>query len=416
MDSYKKFFIYSSFFIFLLPINASSYELEELLSLAYKNNAGLKSIRNLAKAEKFQVLSAAKLSDPTIGISVLNRGQKTRYGIINQKFKFPTKYYLSGKAQNEKAKSYGFRAESKKLAIRERLIAAYYAIYSMQKIIQLSKVNIQRVSEFARVAEKKYAAGKSPQGDSMRAHFEITQLELELVQFKQEEKALQDKLKSILNDKNLSELNFYKKNIPIPKLKGRLLTNLSKDLESNLKKNSPILKQEFHLLEAAKAKSSLSKWNFMPDVHLQYQKGISGKPIDSEIYSISLNFPLWFWSKKSEISAAFSKEMAQEHKFSQLSQELIAKARDLEGRVRSGLKTLRIYETSLIPQAQGAYNSIRAAYRANKTSFLDILDSERSLYKVKTGFYRSLSIYVKNITQLESELGSSISTLSYRKM
>ena len=103
--------------------------------------------------------------------------------------------------------------------------------------------------------------------------------------------------------------------------------------------------------------------------------------------------------------------MAQEYKVKDTKLKLIADIKDLKGRVSTGVKTLEIYQTSLIPQAQGSYNSSRSAYQADKTSFLDLLDSERSLYRVKTDYYQSLRQYVSALCILERELGFSVSNL-----
>ena len=149
---------------------AAGYKsLEEVLDLAYKNNPGIAASQYSLDAEKSLVISKATLDDPTIGVSTLDRNSRTQYGTITQKIQFPVKYIFQAKAQSSRAESFKSKLDMKKLEIRQQVISLYYAIYSTQEIIQLIKANMQTVKEFARVAEKKYAAGKSPQGDSMKA-------------------------------------------------------------------------------------------------------------------------------------------------------------------------------------------------------------------------------------------------------
>ena len=390
-------------------------ELNKLIEMAYQNNAGLSSSKKLAEAEEFLISSKTTLDDPMIGISNLDRNVRTQYGTITQKIRFPIKYYLQGKAQSSKVDSMQAHVEMKRLQVRQQVASLYYSIYSIQKIIELTKANMQAVREFARVAEKKYAAGRSTQGDSMKAHFELTQLELDLIRLNQEEEALQDQLKAVVNDNGLEKLTLHKRELGVPEFQEAKIADSLSDLSMTLKKNSPKLKRELHLLKVAEARRTLSQWEFAPDFQLQYQQRIAGEPTDARTYSIGITMPLWFWKKGSEASAASSYKIAQEYRVTNTSQELIATVKNLKGKTKSGAKTLKIYKTSLIPQAQGAYNSTRAAYRANKTSFLDLLDSERSLYRVKAGFYQSLRLYVKNITQLESQLGFTISNLEKNK-
>lgn len=385
--------------------------LNELIAKAYRNNPKLLASKKMTEAEKSLVGSKTTLDDPMVGVTTLNRNARTQYATITQKIRFPVKYYLQGKAQVSKADSKQAHVEMEKLGIRQQVASLYYSIYSIQKITGLTRANIQAVKEFARVAEKKYAAGKSTQSESMKAHFELTQLELDLIRLNQEEEALQDELQAVVNDNDLKRLSLQKKHLDIPEFKEDKISNSLSDLNTTLKKHSPKLKKELHLLREAESKSALSNWEFAPDFQLQYQQRISGEPVESKIYSIGITIPLWFWKKSSEASAASSYRVAQEYKVIHTSQKLISEVKNLKGKVRSGAKILKIYQTSLIPQARGAYNSTRAAYRANKTSLLNLLDSERSLYRAQEGFYQSLRLYVKNITQLESQLGFAVSSL-----
>ncbi|MCB0415660.1 MAG: TolC family protein, partial [Bdellovibrionales bacterium] len=336
-------------------------------------------------------------------------------GTISQKIRFPVKYFLQAKAQKSRAASSKAQIETEKLNVRQKILSLYFSIYSTQKILELTKANMQTVKEFARVAEKKYAAGKSPQGDSMKAHFELTQLELDLLRLHQEDEALQAELNAIVNSNKLIRLDFLNITLSTPKFNASAIPDSMDQLFSTLKESSPQIQSKTHLLKEAEYKSTLAQWEFAPDIQLQYQQRISGEPIDSKIYSVALSFPLWFWRKSAEASVATSQKITQKitqnYRLIDALQKTSAKVKDLKGKVETGVKTLKIYETSLIPQAQGAYNSTRASYSANKTSFLDLLDSERSLYKVKTGFFQTLRLYVMQLSQLEVETGQIISDI-----
>jgi outer membrane protein TolC len=74
---------------------------------------------------------------------------------------------------------------------------------------------------------------------------------------------------------------------------------------------------------------------------------------------------------------------------------------------------LQIYQTALIPQASSTLNSSRTAYQAGRTNFLELLDSERSLYETRIAYYRNLAQYVDNLARLEEMAGTSLSTLPF---
>ena len=262
------------------------------------------------------------------------------------------------------------------------------------------------------IAEKKYAAGRSPQGDSMKAHLELTRMELDLIELKQEEDALQERLQAVVNTQGFKKLHLSNLKIKVPQFSSDPIFKSEQELISVLKNTSPKIKEELYLLKEAEFQSALSKWEYAPDFQLQYQQSIEGNPKDSKIYSMGMTIPLWFWKKNSEVQVAFSRRMAQESRVKETLRRIIAKVKDLKGKVETGVKTISIYKTSLIPQAQGAYHSTHGAYRASKTSFMDLLDSERSLYRVKTGLYKSLRRYVGHLTELEALLGFNVSNLA----
>ena len=79
--------------------------LNELVDKALKQNHVIKSASEDSRAEKKLVTSKYNLPDPAVGIANLNRGNETEYLTVQQKFRFPVKYWLEGKAQKEIYKS-----------------------------------------------------------------------------------------------------------------------------------------------------------------------------------------------------------------------------------------------------------------------------------------------------------------------
>lgn len=97
----------------ILANSSSTPNLNELLTLAYKNNPELLESQHLWRSEDSLVTSKATLEDPIIGLSELDRGLKTQYGTITQKIKFPTKYYYLKQAQKNKSKQFYIQINQK---------------------------------------------------------------------------------------------------------------------------------------------------------------------------------------------------------------------------------------------------------------------------------------------------------------
>ena len=390
---------------------AYSPGLNELVDTALKQNYLIQSSAEDSRAEKKLVTSKYNLPDPAIGIANLNRGNETEYITIQQKIRFPTKYWLEGKAQKRLFESSQAKLLFTKLKLRQDVTALYYKLYSTQKTIELTRTNLQIVKDFARVAEKKYASGKSTQSDSMKAHFEITQLEIDLLRQEQNEEGLQSMFKALMANPELPDLDLYNRKISQPEINLAAITKFNQQLKSFISENSPKLRVQEKKLEAANYKKSLAKWEFAPDFSIQYQQRIAGLPEDSKIYSINATFPLWFWKNSAESSHASAKAIAEDFRYKDMTLKMMAKFKSLKARIEKMNKTLVIYKTTLMPQAEGAYRSTRSGYKAGKTSFLNLLDSERSLYQVKQNYYKVLTEFVQDVTEMESLVGQPISNL-----
>lgn len=131
-----------------------SRTLDQVLQLAFANSAELAAAERSVAAQEALIASQYSLEDPMVGVSSLDRGNVTKYGVISQRLRFPVKYYLQGKAQRSRASSSSSMWAMKKYSLRKQVVSLYFSIFSTQKIIQLTKANMDAVREFARVAEK----------------------------------------------------------------------------------------------------------------------------------------------------------------------------------------------------------------------------------------------------------------------
>ena len=147
--------ILNSIFVFLAFYSWSSFakdisSLEEILRVAYLNNFLIKSNHFNYDAQKWLIISKATLDNPMIGVTTLDRNTQTKYATFTQKVRFPTKYVLAAKSQRSRANSYQAKLDFSKLRVRQEVISLYYSIYSIQKIIRLTRANAQAVRDFAR--------------------------------------------------------------------------------------------------------------------------------------------------------------------------------------------------------------------------------------------------------------------------
>lgn len=394
----------------------SSLTLDSALSAALQSNPEIHAQAAQADAEHSMIRAQYSLDNPRLGLMHENNMNlmEIQMGPMNtwsitQDIKFPTKYFILGSAQKSKSESADHLLSAKKLEIRKKVISAYYNLYAVNQVISLLEAQRETLREVARSAESRHATGAVPQQDEMKAHVEQSKIESDLLLVREEKETAIASLLALLNQSTSESPLVSEKKLPVPKV------NVSFDeIPKIALTQSRQIKSALALTEEANSKKNLAGWNFVPDFAVSYKKAWTSAPPDNYAFGIELSIPLWFFAKQSgEYSSAASQAIQSEKMLESAKLQTTSDIRSLSSKVKSHEKLLQIYETALIPQASSTLNSSRTAYQAGRVNFLELLDSERSLYNMQIAYYRSLAQYIEFLTQLEELTGVSLSTLPF---
>ena len=168
------------------------------------------------------------------------------------------------------------------------------------------------------------------------------------------------------------------------------------------------------MLEEAEAEKALSKWNYAPDFSFFYRQAYANGAEGNYAAGIEVSLPLWFFLKESSDASVASQKMIEAEKNLDFTlRDIHSEIRGLTTKVKNHEQLLQIYQNALIPQATSTLNSSRASYRAGRSSFIDLLDSERSVYEIQIAYYRTLSEYIGDLSRLEEMVGASLSSLPF---
>lgn len=393
---------------------AQSFTPEAALKLAIQRNPELAAYKARATAEESLVKTKYFLANPRVGIMKEKNMTPDQQAMgdmeswsVSQEIMFPTKYVSMGSAQKAKAKAIKFEADDKFLEIRQKVLSTYYSYYASKKILDLLEAQKETLREISRVAESRRASGKAPQQDEMKAHVEQTLIENELILQKQEINEMRNSL-NVLLSRN-SDIDFE---LPKELIKAPVIKFNNESLNSN---NSKMVEAKKEMLEMARSEKNLAYQGYLPDFMLSYRKPYGdAAPSNAYAVGIEMTIPLWFFTKQTgESSAASSKYAQAQFELETTRRTIDSEFLSLKSKVESYAKLITIYDTSLIPQAQSALNSSRAAYSAGRVGFQEFLDAERSLYSVRINYFKNLAKLVDAIAALERLIGESVSSLPF---
>jgi outer membrane protein TolC len=77
-------------------------------------------------------------------------------------------------------------------------------------------------------------------------------------------------------------------------------------------------------------------------------------------------------------------------------------------KVEQARRSVRIFENTIVPQAEQSLMANRAAYETNKVDFLMLLDSQRVLRDTKLAAHRALADFGTRLAELELAVGADL--------
>jgi outer membrane protein TolC len=408
---------------FLGPLQSFSQDvpqgkavLSELIEEALSQNPQIKAARNQWEASIKVIPQAKSLPDPTLGYAYFGQSVETRLGPQRNKFSLSQKFPFFGKLslKGEIAKSAASLFEEQYNAVKADIVLsvkkAYFSLFWFDNALRITNEEKEVLKRLAQIAERKYETGKGNQQDVLKAHLEISRVTDKILLLKQGRTGIIAGLNSLLNrspDSFLGEIEEFK----APELKVEL-----KDLYAWAREFRPELRKARYLIEKNEKSLKLAKKNYFPDFKLMFDYidiggGTTANPNDgrnSWMASIGINIPIWRGKlRASEAEAAIKIEASQEG-YKNIENNTLSRVNELFFEVKTASEEVGLYKYSLIPQAEQSLKASEVGYLAGKVDFLNLLESERMLLQIRTGYFKAVADLGKSLAQLERVVGKNL--------
>jgi len=394
-----------------ISYSSEPLSLNSLLEEARRNNPQIQAAKFRYEAAKARIRLLRTLEDPkfeyeydkiTASMNNLmnNNTSPMRTFAISQEFPFPTKFFLRRAAAQKEANAYEQDYKETERKVIKDVKEAYSQLFLSSKKIQLTKENLTLLSQFIEVTNKKYSVNKANQQDSLKAQVEYSKLSNQLVLLEQEEKISQSRLNSFLNRATDALVG-------IPQESGRKTIELTEEKILKLtKEKRPELKSFKEMVRKSEIDYSLSKQEYLPDFMVKYKREERNGGAGSWAGMLGVTIPIWFWEKqdsfvkeaKANVGVANADYQAEEN-------AILFEAKAAYVRFEAAKKLVDIYETGVLPQALTALQTAQRGYEADKISFLDLLDSLRTLKDFQMEYFEAQANMEIALADLERSVG-----------
>jgi outer membrane protein TolC len=160
------------------------------------------------------------------------------------------------------------------------------------------------------------------------------------------------------------------------------------------------------MAEMYQLSSRLARKEYIPNFMLSFSNRRMPDRMTNWDGMVSLNLPIYFWRKQTP------RVQEAEANYGMANANLQAMRNMVRFEVESAFlkveqagRSVRIFENTIIPQAEQSLFANRAAYETNKVDFLMLIDSQRTLRDMKLAYYQALAEFGTRLAELERVVG-----------
>ena len=415
--------IFFSFLVFI-PLSSQAQpekpllNVDQLIDEVLQNNPEILAAKKKLEVFKEKVPQAFALEDPMLGFGIINLPTNFSFRdedmtmkeiSISQKIPFPGKRPLMREMAEKEVEAVFNEIQGKVHQIIKDVKTAYYDLSHTYRATEVTQRNKNILENFVKIAETRYAVGEGIQQDVLKAHVEVSRMLDELIMLEQKRRALEAKLKALLNRAPETQVGIPEEVI------FRKFPFTIEELQKMALEMNPTLKGMKKMIESKEKAYALAKREYYPDFNFRFaygqrDNGPEMKRRDTLTGMMEINIPIFYKSKQDrKVAEAKADIQVIEAQYKAMKNEILFMITDMGSMIQRGERQLELYKTGIIPQASLQINSAMSACRVGKADFMTLLDSQMTLYKYELEYHQALTEYEKNVAGLGAAIGKHFS-------
>ncbi|MDE0103907.1 MAG: TolC family protein [Bryobacterales bacterium] len=363
----------------------------------------------------------AALPDPTVSFIQFARTVETRVGpqqrmlSVSQGIPGLGKRAVKSQLASKSAEVQDEVYSATKAEIVLRVKHAYYELGYLDRALAKTRADEGLLEHFEEIARRRYAQGFGLQADSLRLQAQIMRAvhrRQQLLGRRVDLEAALNSLRDVPADTEISEV--FLPHVPDLDLERESLGAIGRQARSEVR-------AAFRRIEENEKLVHLARIRHRPDLTLGLAWGnirargaqTAGPPIpgdgkDSYAVSIGVTLPLFRRKYDAGIREAAERLHAARLAYRDSTSMMDAEIRSLSFRIENTESQIRLFETTLLPQAEQALESTLAAYATGAIEVTGLLDIQRTLLDVQLGLARLQADYLKAVADLERAIGAAV--------
>jgi outer membrane protein, heavy metal efflux system len=394
-----------------VPPAATNLSLAAAEDAALHDNAELVSLRARWEAMLERPVQAGALPNPMLqygGMDAASGGRWPDTGekrlMVEQAFPWFGKRGLREGIAAKDAEVMQREVEAMAREVLMMVKESYYQLYAVQQVIAITQNDEEVLQRMVKIAETMYSTGERSQQDVLKAKTEITMLKQRLLELEAQEATLKAKLNTYLNHRADAPLGALVKP-PEPGVVGN-----PNDLFALAATNRPEVRAAQAQMERYQMEKRLMAKEALPDYKLGVEYRDIGDSGDMVMFTVGIDLPIWRSKVRAGVHEAEKMRVSSQAARDAAERQSSLDVQDAAFRLQTIRRSLELYRSELIPQAEARYRASEAGYRTGKADFMDLLESQRFLLGVRVMAAMAGGDLGMEFARLERAVGAELAT------
>ena len=386
------------------------FKLSDLIEEALRANPEIDTFKERWKAGKARVWREMSWDDTMIGADfegiprgTADAGKNSDIEwMISQKIPFPGKRFLKGRVAAKEAKMREADYRAKEREIVSEVKKAYYDYFLKEHEAGLHEGTKTILEKLAQSAESRYATGQTSYQEVLKIHTELAVMTNEVAKHYQERAVALARLNALLGRDPREPLKIA---IAMP---DRELSFSKEELMELALEKRPELRAMTYGVEAAKTDVKSAWMDLLPDAQIRLEaRKYSGEGRIRE-YDQFYGFEVPVFSmlgRVGKIKEKRAEKRAADGAWKNMKNMVLFEIEKMLAEFESNGRTVKVYETSAIPQAESAFKSALAEYEAGRGDFFKMMEAQKTLTEFRHHYIEALVMREQSFADLERAVG-----------
>jgi len=394
-------------------------QLNDYMRLALDRNPGLGRAFARYRSVLQRLPQVSALPDPMLAFTNYLRTPETRVGsqtnaiTLSQQFPWFGTLGMREQVAAKEAARYRQQYEAAKDQVVRQVKTAYYSLAFIDLALDINDEERLLLDHYEKLAESRYRQGAGLQQAVVKLQAEITRVQSRLEDLKSRRVDAEASLNTLMNRPAETPVSRIKlPPVPAVDIDYRQLYQVGR-------RSRPEVLASLLEIERDEKRIDLARKDYWPSFSLGGTfVNVVGRsvapgamPIDSNgmnavSFNLGISLPVHRSKVDAEVAEATEAKLASTHGYQDTVNTVESSIREVGFHIGTLREQMKLFNTTLIPQAQQSLQSAEAAYSTGSLGVLDLLDSERVLLDVRLGLAQLVTDYMKALADMERAIGS----------